>query len=449
MMDFGLASLRWDGGMGDPNVMGAILAMGVAAVMPGVLRSGGMRGVAVGALFALIIVLALTQSRGGMVAAVAGCAAVIFSFARERRVCAETPARRGRRGLAAVLLCGMVAIFFFLGAPGRWANLSEDRSAGGRMEIWQAWPKALVAAPDGWGSANTEEAYHQWYQPLEYTERYRHLLSSHATWMAEMGWLGRWLYLFGWLAVFVLCGAKLTETDRLKGRPAHSESSPVAGNRSPILAWLFSAALGVWVAFAVAAIFSHVAQDWRVWMLPLAILLVVIFVRARFSWWPQIIAWEKCALAAGVLLVGLWTVGTLFPGEPRIRRLSNQALIVGAGEPSCWVLIDRASMGATYGRTLRGFYDAHASAGSSASIGLAGELAAVPEGATLCVFNPRSGPEEFVGREVRAWFGEFSQSPARTAWGNAENVCMIEGVGDFVPDWAEQIFGETSNFRSP
>jgi len=61
----------------------------------------------------------------------------------------------------------------------------------------------MVAAPEGWGAGEAANAWQNWFEPVGGTENLRHLLGSHATWLAEWPWPGRIAYVFGWAAIVV------------------------------------------------------------------------------------------------------------------------------------------------------------------------------------------------------------------------------------------------------
>ena len=82
---------------------------------------------------------------------------------------------------------------------------TEDRSISNRFELWKAAPTMMVDAPSGWGGGKSGQAYMNWYQPLDQHEAYRTLVNSHLTWLVELGWLGRFVYLTGWFTVFLMC----------------------------------------------------------------------------------------------------------------------------------------------------------------------------------------------------------------------------------------------------
>lgn len=120
---------RLGGGLGDPNFLAAAIvpAMVLAlALVPGA-RSLLGRWALLGALPLLAIGLAASESRGGLLAAVAAMLAAIFVFKRQRaRVV----------GFAAVAV--VVVGTWFVISPTAWERVTETESGGsGRSEIWK------------------------------------------------------------------------------------------------------------------------------------------------------------------------------------------------------------------------------------------------------------------------------------------------------------------------
>lgn len=121
---------RFQGGAGDPNYLAAVL-------VPAIMLAGGLavrRAPVQRMLLALATViiavgLAATQSRGGLIAAIA-CALVAFVI------------WKGRRTLIAVLiaLAAMSVATFFLLKPSAWTRILESNQGSGRVDIWTiAW----------------------------------------------------------------------------------------------------------------------------------------------------------------------------------------------------------------------------------------------------------------------------------------------------------------------
>lgn len=219
---------RADFGFGNPNLAAALFAMlavGVWGISFGRFEARPAvflgRMAASGTCAALIV---LTASRGGLVALAAGFLVLwaVSGFLRPKVW----------QGFALAGALVLLVAFSALGRMGeRVAESSpEDGSITSRVAIFRAVPAMLTAAPQGWGVGQSAVAYQNWFQAPEDLRTYKHLLSTHATWMVERGWGFRFVYLLGWGVVLVLCGK-------------------------------VPAALAVWVVFGVAGVFSHVGAD--------------------------------------------------------------------------------------------------------------------------------------------------------------------------------------------
>src|SRR5690606_25281879 len=101
----------------------------------------------------------------------------------------------------------ILAFSIYLQAHERFGQglVHEDRSITNRLVIWKQARRMMVDAPGGLGIRNSGNAYGQWYQPLDQHELYRTLVNSHLTWLVEVGWPLRFLYVFGWVTAVVLC----------------------------------------------------------------------------------------------------------------------------------------------------------------------------------------------------------------------------------------------------
>ncbi len=177
---------RADFGFGNPNLAGAffaMLAVGVWGFCGGEKSDGRAeaRGfwicLAASAAFAALMVG--TASRGAAAALGAGVAAAWWA--------AGFPRIGGRR-LAATIAAGTGVVALAVG--GRMgervgASSPEDGSITSRLAIYGAVPAMMAAAPGGWGRENAAEAYQNWFQAKEDTRIYKHLVSTHGTWMVE------------------------------------------------------------------------------------------------------------------------------------------------------------------------------------------------------------------------------------------------------------------------
>jgi hypothetical protein len=274
---------------------------------------------------------------------------------------------------------------------------------------------------------------------LDRSEEYRTLVNSHLTWLVELGWPLRFFYVLAWLIVFALCW-------------------PSGEHR-----WL-AIPLGVWVSFAIAALFSSVAESPWLWIVPAICLLVASGFRIKRRIWPKPVIWLLPPGMAVLAVAGIFVFGG---GRSEIRG-SPDRVIIGPGEPHIWLVIDRNVIGQSYGRTLREFIqsgkaekDTVGLIHSINSLGNVSGKTVILTGNTVAqdkdkaqiilttagrvlLLNPQSfPPEQKRSKEnvtrVEVVFGEFSRSPAVHAWSEITTVRRIDGAGDFLPRWPEEL----------
>jgi hypothetical protein len=208
-------------GLGNPNKTAALIATLMIAVWAlAYIRRWGF-WLALGLFTVLGGCLVHTFSRGGMVAMAAGAAILLCYLPR--------PWKKARIFAVSLSIWVMVGYAFFLSAHERYVQSvgQTDESVTNRPDMWATAPAMMVDAPGGWGLGNSGSAYMNWYQTETRLESYRTLVSSHLTWLVELGWPLRFLYLAGWGAIFLLCW-------------------PTREQR-----WL-AVPLGVWLAFGIA-----------------------------------------------------------------------------------------------------------------------------------------------------------------------------------------------------
>ena len=288
--------------------------------------------------------LALTFSRGALVAFFVGQLPILFVC--RRRLCRPLPIA------AAVLMLALAGVAVACRGPVR--PPSADASVGNRLELWAAAPRMMADAWGGWGIGTAGDVYRGWYQPLSFHERYRTLVSSHLTWLTELGVGGRIAYCTGWLLVLGLCAIRL----RRRGDPLP---------------------LAVWLAFAVAATFSSVAESAVLWLVPAATAVPVLWDVVRCRDARSSVRMLAAALVGGAAVVfAVMGFGALRTDDARVRLKADAGrLIVGNGIPVTWIVRDFAVMGGpTYGRALRQ-YAQRAGAGN-VSCGIVAALDEVP-----------------------------------------------------------------------
>ncbi|MDR0532542.1 MAG: O-antigen ligase family protein [Verrucomicrobiales bacterium] len=422
---------RMDWGLGNPNKTAALIVLLMIAVWSlAWVRKWGFWAALV--LFTgLGVCLVHTFSRGGLVALMAGLAPLLWLAPR--------PWQRRKLAAIVVSVCVMLGALLYLNAHERLGQgmMQEDQSISNRLELWKAAPQMMRDAPTGWGLGNSGKAYMQWYQPLDRTEGYRTMVNSHLTWLVELGWCGRFWYLVAWLMVLLLC------------RPDGKSGA-------------LSLAFGVWLAFAVAAFFSSVAESPWLWIVPLLALAAAMGYRLKHHLWPKKAAWLLPFGVSVLILAGLFLAGN---GDSAISA-SGTKVVIGKGNPAVWLLADGKTMGEYYGRHLRKAIDnANGEAPTVAVIQslsaideinksklvLAGNLTArdkdalgglMPKLDSVVIFNPLVYPQEIGANAENAWkvkivAGEFFESDAGQSWRKLGNVELLNGVGEYLPNWAE------------
>jgi hypothetical protein len=448
---FPLAMRRLDVGFQNPNKTAALVAAVLVLLwliplckLPAFCehcpkRREGLWWLALAGSLALGIALLFTGSRGGVVAAGAGLAA-IFVFARP--VSVASVCRPKLFGIAVVFLVWFL-VALFLPQTERFSptHTVGDASVWNRWLIWKNVPAMLAAAPDGWGIGNSGKVFMTWYQPAENFEVYRTLVNSHATWLVEFGWAGRLLYLAGW-------GFAL------------SFAWPAGAGGSRLSPVPFAAL----VVFACASFFSSVAEEWVLWCpVVFALLCVVVLRLANKQWSPAKALFLRTIFlpALLVLFVGVCHVGNLVSiGAMDVGRVVR--FHGGAGETT--VLFGKDAKEDV--RSLRAAWFSQKNPCSILWTGEA-EKAVVAENGTfvLCgkwdaetmrtpaakagkiiLFSPSFLPEELPpreGREVIVYFGEFftlSNRALCAAWKAAAQCRIIPASADYIENWTELIF---------
>lgn len=414
--------LRLDWGFGNPNRTAALIAsLMIACWAFSLLKRGGF-WVALGLFSLLGICLVQTFSRGGLLGLVAG-SVTLFIFA-------DRPWPKVRVISVGLAIALLACYAFFLSATARYASSWQgDPSVTNRLELWRHVPSMIVDAPQGWGLGHSQDAYAQWYQAPEREERFLNLVSLHFTLLAELNWPGRIAYL-----LFLALGFVLT----WPARELRCLAVP----------------FGVWTTIFVAGIFSHFSTSWLLYVPAVVALLVAVAVRIARQEWPsqtQIFG----AFASVLVAVGAIFFAARMSDSPSIQ-ITPGGIIVGDGQPSAWIVLNRSVLGNSYGKALRKFLFV---SGHTPALGLTTDLNKVPHGSTvvlcgeisdlsalqslsprkLILLNTNLSPSQFTsGTEAQAVFGEFSRSPSRQSW--KQDAQIVSGAGDFLPSWPEIVF---------
>ena len=421
---------RMDWGFGNPNKTAALIAILMIAVWGAAYLHRWGFWVSLVLFTGLGICQIHTYSRGGILSVCIGLGILLWRLPRPWLL---------SRVIAVVVSFWMIlGTSIYLQAYDRYGQGIEgkDQSISHRIEMWKETPRMMVDAPLGWGIGNSGRAYMQWYQPLDHNEKYRTLVSSHLTWMVEIGWPLRFLYLCGWFAVLIVCFPSS------KGW----QSIPFC----------------IWITFLVAALFSSIAESIWLWIVPVASLFVALGVRFLNKNWPQWQTWLIPVASAIVVLIGLFICGSR-QGSPTIRR-SPHEIIIGSGTPGTWVLIDVQVLSKNYGRKIRRWLPSSSSIGfvrSAADLKpVGGETIVVcgnqkpdellhlqtilPRFGKIILLNPYFYPQQLSvdPSKTSVIFSEFSESPSADSWSRVlgESVIQVAGIADYIDRWPQFIF---------
>lgn len=315
-----------------PNAAAAFLA-GFALLGAALFLECGKVGLAVGLLtmLASLAGLALTGSRGGILAFLAGFAVLLVAVFLRRSV---RPV--GRRVLVLVGCIVLAGVFAVATQGTKRFTKSLVRAVEGRGEgrdrsaLFVEGARMMVDAPGGWGVRGAGPAYSHWYQSMGGDTWQMSLVSDHLTHLVGYGWFGRWLWMFGWFAALALL-------------------------------WKFArrglgaAGVAVWTSLFVAALFNVMLSLFSVWALPAALVGLFAWRMCRGEWreWRGYLKWLGIAAAASVVAVAaLYAVcRAVGPSSPRIRH-EGGVVIVGEGEPAVWIVDDGETLGGIYTQNL-------------------------------------------------------------------------------------------------
>ncbi len=320
---------RWDLGLGNPNKAGAVLACALVLIWLGAVK---WRNAMTVAGFALAGLLALTGSRGGLVASLAGLA-VVASVAWWKADLSLSLRVAGVMGISVVLFLFMPQTDRPKPFGGREDTNAEDYSLTNRWSIYRKVPAMIAAAPQGWGWGRSGDAYMQWFQELGRLENYRSLVSTHATVLVEGGWMTRATYTALWACALTLAATGISGETRT--------------------ALTAAARLGCLVAFGVACTFSTVGEAIWCWGLPIIALASAIYIALRRI--NLAVIWRRMAVSstgACLLLLALALVGMIAHAE--VSCPSPGLVVIGSGAPKLALIQpDRIVLGDHYGQVLR------------------------------------------------------------------------------------------------
>ena len=440
-----------------PNVAAAFLA-GIALVGAALFLGCGTVGLSIGLVIMLssLAGLALTGSRGGMLAFLAGFAVLLLATLPRKA------ARPVGRRILVLLGCLVLAGVFAVATQGTkrftksFVRAIEGRGEGrDRSALFVEGARMMVDAPDGWGVRNAGPAYSHWYQSMGGDTWQMSLVSDHLTHLVGYGWIGRWFWMFGWFAVLALL-------------------------------WKFArrgfgaAGVAVWTSLFVAALFNVMLSQAAVWALPAVLAGLFAWRLCRGEWreWRGYLRWLGIAAAASVVAVAaLYVVcRAMGPSTPRIRHVGG-VVFVGEGEPSVWIVDDGETLGGIYAQNLirrhyltrgeakksppacaycRSLADVPArGVGRLVLPGRQGELflelyrkGRAPVAREIAFVSPAFAPKAipptlFASSGVGVLLGEFAARYV-DVYGEGPHpkwVTIVKGAELYIPDWTHYVIG--------
>ncbi len=344
----------------NPNAAGMLLAeLALLSLALMTLRRAGMRPLGAAAFLMCAFGVACTESRSAMLGLLFGLACMLAVHARQ-------VVSRRNAAIAAVL-CVVFALAVWMGGfADRFTTklLAEGQSSVSRLPIWAEVPRMIAAAPFGWGIGQSGLAYMNWFQPLDRGHAVLGLISTHLTWLAELGWPMRIAYMFAWFSGLLLLA--FSGFRRKNALP-----------------------LAVWGAFFVASCFNTIGTEISLWIIPVALLSVPV---AERCW-----RYRKSflgALAAGAVITAALSVALTCLGSRSdftIRR-EGRGVVINGDHASTWVVDDGYVLSGGYygllGKGIREWFLRHRSA---PALGVVQRLEDVPASATRVVVVGRAG----------------------------------------------------------
>lgn len=359
----------WDGsdkrlrlGFSNPNKAGCLCAelvlIGFALI---VLWGRRWWAAFCGAVLAIsaFVLLIFTGSRSGLVACVAGIAAILLPRARRLFSWKSVVS-------AIIVVVAALGIMASTGMLERFTTKLVDTSNESdsfRVNVWRAAPKMMVDSPRGWGLGVSGRAYTSWYQAPNEFKIIRTLVNSHLTWLTEFGWSGRFLYLM--LLLGLLWGLLLV--------------SRRGGNPLPAALML---------SLVVAGLFNSVMESPVLWLLPGGSFALLALERERLSGRDFRMSLAIGVVGAVALITVLAVCGSWGREGPLIHASSGRVLVNGKSAKT-WVVDDGVVLGGGFlGKELRLFYGSFP---KEPPMGFVWELDNLPEGVEHLVLAGKKG----------------------------------------------------------
>lgn len=347
---------RWNIGWATPNYAGAFLA----TLLPWCWMIGGRRrkrgsgrdatvamGVGLGIETVGYFLLTKTYSRGALVAFATGAAFYAAALGWRQMVASW---RAWTLRLLLVTACAAGTGFANRLQP---SAIAEDGAVNNRLELWHGGLQMVAASPwRGWGAGESGRAYMNWFQDMNRTEGYATMVNSYLHVGVEYGLpvLGAVIAILTALLIWAWRTARGTKPDAkdrsLASRLLHEGDVIAAAAGASLIAW------------AVANVFSTLWIEPKLWIVPVASVLVVVTAtvwRRDRRWWLALISGVVAGTAGASLL---WLAGIHWNKQCalRIEPQGDEVVLVSPKRPATetWhVWPDTDVLGRTPGKEIR------------------------------------------------------------------------------------------------
>lgn len=372
-------SARWGFGWENPNHAAAVIAICIPMLwaLAQIFRRRKRSGFLLGAIFTIEVLvvsgLALTYSRGAMLALIGG---LIFYGV----VCTRGMKHSRNRELMFIWAprFALLAIVLMTTGLDRRFRLSVagDRSVGNRVELWHGGLKLVKASPlIGWGKGNSGNAYMQWIQDPARDVIHHGMVNSYLHISVEHGIPLLWLFCFLILAPIAMV----------------LHNPPNLGTSEFVLTCGCSSAL---VVFAIAAIFS------TLWIVPSVIfapLLVVAglmyFLRNSVSRLHPALTHSAYVACIGAIAVYVSAEIVSYRSMWMIRRAKGGGVEIShrvkTTSQAVTILADGRTLGPYFGKEIRRAMMNETEQLGALTVYPPGILPAVRDSGPVVVFGPR------------------------------------------------------------
>lgn len=274
--------------------------------------------------------LVMTASRGAFLAFAAGLAPAIFLNFR------TLSRSKAFWTLACVVL--LVAVGWFATHESRLLTRGFSKASKWsndiRLEMWATAPTMVAEAPDGWGDMHVGRAYMDWYGGLTSVSLSASLVNDHLTRIVGYSRMGRFWYIFVWLASLSLMVYTALRSRR-------------------------TVALGLAIALLVCGWFNAVMMNSVIRFTPWLILVAFIAERPWRHWRlkPACLVVLAAAVLSAVVLFAIYQIGSGRAKRGYPIRVVDGQIRVKSAEPSIWVVDDGVALGGVFScRDIRRFY---------------------------------------------------------------------------------------------